>query len=337
MEVAAPTPAMDFDFSGATNSPFLSAPSSPQRFGQYFLSAPTSPSRFSGFNPDFDYFSTLNGDSSSTSSIPFGWVEKPGTPKSSNMATEDQNDDDSFAFYVSHESEKSSRSAEELFDSGKIKPLKSPASLEVEEFKFPVSPNLSSKQPKSPKKMIRDAFSPKRNNDSVHFAVAADRTQNESEQLRRGRDRTPASVIPSSNSGRRATRSQSPSHYACDEGQNSKQQINKDESSSKSSKKWRLRDFLLFRSASEGRGTSKDPLRKYSVLYKKPEEAKASSFRSSENSTTTLALRKKGPVSAHEFHYAMKRAESQDLKKKTFLPYKRGILGRLAGFGSFSR
>lgn len=54
---------------------------------------------------------------------------------------------------------------------------------------------------------------------------------------------------------------------------------------------------------------------------------KGSSFRSSDSS------RRKGPVSAHELHYAMKKAESQDMKKKTFLPYRQGILGRLSGFG----
>lgn len=105
-----------------------------------------------------------------------------------------------------------------------------------------------------------------------------------------------------------------------------------------SGRKWRLRDFLLFRSASEGRGSSTDPLRKFHLFYKKGEEVKASSststsFRGSE----TPRLRRKEPVSAHELHYARKRAETEDLKKRTFLPYKQGILGRLAGLGSITR
>ncbi|KAI4316741.1 hypothetical protein L6164_024690 [Bauhinia variegata] len=109
--------------------------------------------------------------------------------------------------------------------------------------------------------------------------------------------------------------------------------------SSKSSRKWSFRDFLLFRSASEGRGASKDTLGKYSLTYRKLEDGKNSSFRSidSHSSASGLGSRRRGPISAHELHYTKKKAESQDLKKKTFLPYKQGILGRLAGLGSFTK
>ena len=358
MEVAIASPSSDFDFSGARTSPYLSAPSSPQRFGECYLSAPTSPSRISEFYREFDYFSSINGDSAS---IPFGWEEKPAaTPKSSKLAVRNNDDDnDGFAFLVSQEADEESRSAEELFDGGKIKPLKPSTGLEVKEFVSVRRPLLSPKQkPRSPvaqgKKMIRDAFSPKKRESDPH-AIEADETRNKAEQMR-GRDRTPAAVPSSSSSGRRASRSHSPyraSHYTWDEEQDPQHQRKKEESlsssnsgtasfssmntSSKNSRKWRLKDFLLFRSASEGRGTNKDPFRKYSVSYRKPEDSKASSFRSSENSITVAGTRRRGPVSAHEFHYAMKKAESEDLKKKTFLPYKQGILGRLAGLGSFTR
>ncbi|KAJ6685925.1 hypothetical protein OIU79_015853 [Salix purpurea] len=55
----------------------------------------------------------------------------------------------------------------------------------------------------------------------------------------------------------------------------------------------------------------------------------------------------KVPVSAHELHYTANKAVSENLKKKTFLPYKQGFFGRLAfnpaahalgnGFGTSSR
>ncbi|KAI4336947.1 hypothetical protein L6164_015415 [Bauhinia variegata] len=335
MEVMIASLNTDFDFSGARTSPYLSAPSSPKRFGEYYLSAPTSPSRLSDFYRDFDYFSS--------SSIPFGWEEKPGTPRGaskSKVGDDDDGDDNDFAFFVSQESEKSSLSAEELFDGGKIKPLKPPPRLEAEGFASPKSPLLSPRQPRSPiaqgKKIIRDAFSP--------------RKEKETDQ-RRGRDRNPAAVLSSSNSGRRATRSQSPyrvSRYMLEEERDAQQQSRKEESSSnsrpgalsnpsssKSSRKWSLRDILLFRSASEG--ANKDPTRKYSVLYRKPEDSKNSSFKSIDSQSPGHGLRRKGRISAHELHYTMKKAESQDLKKKTFLPYKQGILGRLAGLGSLTR
>lgn len=285
-----------FDLSSVMISPYLSAPSSPKRFGEYY----------SEFYQEFDYFS-------SSSSIPF---EAP-----SNKNVDDDDDDkndggDGFAFYVNRESDTSSRSAEELFDGGKIKPLK------------PESEG---------KKNVLQALSPKKKNKSRYGdnPFASENEQRGREE--RGRDRTPASVLlSSSKSGRRVTRSHSPyrtpQHTWEEEEQQQQQQprSNKEESTTSSSnsrvsssskgssRRWRLRDILLFRSVSEGRGSSKD-YKKYSGGYKKGEEV---------NGT-----RRKGPVSAHEFHYAMKKAESEDLKKRTFLPYRQGILGKLAGFG----
>ncbi|KAJ1396953.1 hypothetical protein SESBI_32212 [Sesbania bispinosa] len=285
----------NFDFlsSGAMTSPYLSAPSSPKRFGEYYLSAPTSPSRISQLYSEFEYFSSIDDDNDS---IPSSTIQPP------------TNDDDGgFAFFVTRESDKPSRSAEELFDGGKIKPLKAEGD-EIE-----------------------------------------NRTKQSVLQENRGRERerATATVLSSSNSGRRVARSHSPYRKSQYKWELEEQpRSNKEEStltlssnsgaslsstsssSSKGSRRWSLKDFLLFRSASEGRGSSKDPLKKYSVAaYKKSDEVKASSFRSSDGP------RRKGGVSAHELHYAMKKAESQDMKKRTFLPYKQGILGRLSGFG----
>lgn len=116
----------------------------------------------------------------------------------------------------------------------------------------------------------------------------------------------------------------------------------------KSYKKWKIRDFLLFRSASEGRADEKDPLRKYTALSKKSaaeEDVRNFSFRSTESSGSVS--KRRGPVSAHELHYTMNRAATEEMKKKTFLPYKRGLLGCLGsnhrmdqisrGIGSFTR
>ncbi|VFQ99119.1 unnamed protein product [Cuscuta campestris] len=86
-------------------------------------------------------------------------------------------------------------------------------------------------------------------------------------------------------------------------------------------KKWRLRDLFLFRSASEGRASEKDPLKKYTA-------AVGASFRGENREGSRR--RRSGGVSAHEMHYTMNRAVSEDMKKRTFLPYKEGILGRLA-------
>ncbi|PPR85475.1 hypothetical protein GOBAR_AA35217 [Gossypium barbadense] len=91
-------------------------------------------------------------------------------------------------------------------------------------------------------------------------------------------------------------------------------------------KKWKLRDLLLFRSASEGRATNiKEPLRKYSVLGKKEVE----DVKHAPSSTTASSKRRTPPVSAHELHYTVNRAVAEEMRRKTFLPYKQGLLGCL--------
>ncbi|KAJ4831614.1 hypothetical protein Tsubulata_014833 [Turnera subulata] len=346
VEVAVPaTPGMDFDFNEARPMPFLSAPTTPRRFGDYTLSAPSSPSHIRNF---YSYF-----DSQEPDGIPFDWEEKPGTPKSPKAKAGEEDD---FAFDFSVELEKASLTADQLFDGGKIRPLKPPPRLQMDDR----SPLLSPRSPRSPrspieqgKKMIRDAFSPRKKKEvSDPFASYTQENQ-------RGRERVAGLQTSSS---RRAARSLSPyrvSAYPWDEEEKQQQQqqhqTNKQstapESSSSSnpsstqkssSKRWRLRDLLLFRSSSDGRAYGKDPLRKYTAAFRKQDEVKDTSFRSTDSATSSAgsSSRRRGRVSAHELHYTANKAASDNLKKKTFLPYKQGILGRFAfnpNPGSFSR
>ncbi|CAL0322436.1 unnamed protein product [Lupinus luteus] len=288
MEVVVQSPSTvdNFDLSSVMISPYLSAPSSPKRFGEYYAE----------FYHEFDFIS-----SSSSSNIPF---EEP----TKNV----DGDDDGFAFCVSDELDKWSLSAEELFDGGKIKPFKS----KDNEITSSHITTLEGKKSDSPSS---DNYSP--------------RTE------QRGRDKTRASVLSTSSSGRRVSRSHSPyriSQYTWEQqqqpqSQEQEQPHNKKEkstlkstapfsnaiaSSKGSSRRWRLKDFILFRSASEGRESIKESFKKESIGVKKGEVGNGS-------------MRRKGSISAHEMHYTMKRAESQDLKKRTLLPYKQGILSRL--------
>ncbi|XP_057973330.1 uncharacterized protein LOC131161526 [Malania oleifera] len=360
MEVMIPTQPMNFDFNGARAlpSPFLSAPSTPKRFGEFYLSAPTSPTRLSDFYRDFDEFSMNSGSrrGGTPSAIPFDWEETPGTPKFTVAA----DIDDEFAFEFSEASEGASRSAEELFDGGKIRPLKPPPRLQIggkNERATRRSPASSPRSLRSPlshgKKIIRDAFSPKQKKDFDPFAAAVENTRKRTEH-ERGREKVPTSSSPGS--GRRGARSLSPFRDSENPWEDEVLLKNTNQSpmnskasssstttaaatplmSSKGYKKWKLKDFLLFRSASEGRATDKDPLKKYTTLLKKHEDGKNSSFRSTDSSGSGSSSRRRGPVSAHELHYTANRAVSADLKKKTFLPYKQGILGLLP-FNSATR
>ncbi|KAG6398693.1 hypothetical protein SASPL_140160 [Salvia splendens] len=282
MEVLFPSQTLDFDFNSARSSPHATPPSTPRRLGEYYFSAPTSPSHISQFYKGFDEF--ILDAARQSPAVPFQWEQKPGTPKSAVINAGD--DDLDFAFDVgSDDWETASLSAEELFDGGVIKPMK---------------------QRSQARRIIQGAFSPR------HRKNAAPLPE-------RGRERGVALSRPPS---RRAARSLSPMR---DDHPNLLEeevaQTGKVNSvPSKGQKKWSLKDFFLFRSASEGRAADKDPLKKYTAALRR------SSFRAIDSPGS----RRKGPVSAHELHYTVNRAVSEDMKRKTFLPYKQGILGRLA-------
>ncbi|KAL4649752.1 hypothetical protein ACB092_01G037000 [Castanea dentata] len=366
MEVVIPASRMDFDFNNSRPSlPHLTAPSTPRRIGEYYFSAPSSPTRLSEFYQDLNEFSRMNESyerkGNVPSMVPFDWEEKPGTPKLP-KGSSGTKDEDAFAFDFSEDLEKASLSADELFDGGKIRPLKPPPRLQlgnkVNEYTSQKSPLLSPRSPRSAisqgRKMVLGAFSPRRKKDTDPFAKAVENTRTQAGQ-ERGRERTPAKssskvVDVPWEEEEEAAEEEKTQQSTKQSSLNSKASIsaaNSSSSSSKSSKKWSLKDFLLFRSASEGRATDKDPFRKYSALYKRHEDTKIASFRSTDNSGSVTSSKRRGPVSAHELHYTTNKAASEDLKKKTFLPYKQGILGRLSfnpaihalanGFGTLAR
>lgn len=339
MEVMIPAHNLDFDFNSARSSPHVSAPSTPRRFGDYYFSAPTSPSHVSQFYKDFDDFLLAGDDGGGRlpSSVPFDWEEKPGTPKSSLLV--DNNGDD-FAFDVSQDWETSSLSAEDLFDGGVIKPLKPPPRLQLPPAEAAFRDTTASpvrKQRSQTRNIIQGAFSPRHrsNRETDPFAVAARNAAKATASApQRGRER---GVVLSRPPSRRVARSLSPLRDAPslweEEEKEAPPQNGKNSSNAacsalsapnKAQKKWSLKDFFLFRSASEGRASDNDPLKKYTASFRR------SSFRSIDSPGSGPGSRRRGPISAHEIHYTVNRAVSEDLKKKTFLPYKQGILGRLA-------
>lgn len=309
----------------------LTAPSSPRQFSGCFLSAPTSPRRITEFYREFEEATTRNFSDRLT--VPFDWEETPGTPRK--IINDDEEDIvDDFAFEIGEKLETTSLFAEELFDGGKIKPLKPPPYLQLDHHHQPQI--LSPRSPRSPiahgKNIIRKAFSPRKKLVDVDpFEVAMDKARNGVGE-ERGRERR-------QNSSRRVARSLSPfrvSAYPWEEQEQEQREVQEQRKGSlssipstssstcvscksSSSRKWKLKDFLLFRSASEGRARhNKDLVKTFSGLFRKQEDTKNSSSRGRGSSS----------VSAHEFHYMAKKAETKDLKKKTFLPYMQ--IGRFA-------
>ncbi|KAL9324846.1 hypothetical protein ACSQ67_005491 [Phaseolus vulgaris] len=275
---------MEFNFDSNCSSPYITAPSSPQRFGNFFFSAPTSPTR--------------RHSSAST----------PTTPE------------DEFEFdFTTHLHQRPSLSADELFLGGKIRPLK---------------PSLPSPVPTSDKNKTPSQRTDRENPSSLSSSSSLS-------QHRRIRERSLSFSTSSARSVRRETETETETNDVNSVSSPEKNLDKASETVSHSSflssisfgkgyRKWRLKDFLLFRSASEGRASDKDPFRKYEVLSKTAaaaEDVRNLSFRSVESSGSVS--RRRGPVSAHELHYTVNRAASVEMKKKTLLPYKQGLLGCL--------
>ncbi|XP_044488926.1 uncharacterized protein LOC123213534 [Mangifera indica] len=314
MEVVMPIPATDFNFDSNCSSPYMTAPSSPQRFGNFFFSAPTSPSRL----PSSLYVDLNNNHSSSSSTKLFNAEH--------NHNSHDDEDDD-FEFNFSGQLEPTSLSADELFDGGKIRPLK-PSSTNCESESR--TSTDSSKKSKDPEEGNLQQVQQQRGRERISLSTNFSRKGTRSLSPMRVTDIiyeqeddiSPTAKIISSTTDNNNNNNSTKSYAAT---------ILSAISFSKSYKKWKFKDLLLFRSASEGRATGPDPLRKYSVLSKninkEPDDVKNASFRSTDSAGSVS--RRRGPVSAHELHYTANRAVSEELKRKTFLPYKQGLLGCL--------
>lgn len=276
MKPSQPGNDQEFNFTSTSTSPYVTAPSSPTRFGNYiFTTAPATPTRAAhDVSPN-----SGNNFAGTSSTIPFNWEEKPGTPKSVNSTPYDTDQDDDFAFDFSGYLDKPSLiAADELFSGGKIRPLKLKLPPRLNNLEMQVQ--LES--PKSPRERIKKALSlplspRKKSDDFDPFAAAMEETRRPEK-------------IPSTN------------WY----------------------KKWKLKNLLLFRSASEGH-KEKYALLKKSGKYNK--DSKNWSFRSVDNDGGGSVGSRK--MSAHEWHYKVNRSVAEEMRKKTYLPYKQGFFGCL--------
>ncbi|CAN1278441.1 hypothetical protein LINPERPRIM_LOCUS16637 [Linum perenne] len=328
---ASPATAAEFNFDSTCSTPYITAPSTPQRLAVNLTAA---------------------ADAGGGGGVPFQWEEKPGTPKRNgtcrSKSTEFFEDDD-FEFDFSGQLSRSSLSAaDELFYGGKIRPLKPPPGYESS-----ITSPRSPKSPKSNSKLLKKEF------EFDPFQAAIDETRNRDEKQeldQRGRERSSSNSFNydpgfNSHSGGRRGISRSMSPLRVSDEMLVDDDVAAATSSGKQSyaaaflaaisfskgrpyKKWKLRDLLLFRSASEGRATSfRSSEMKYAVLSRRSEsvaaaeDAKTSSFRSTESIGSSRRMR--AAVSAHEMHYTTNRAAAEEMRRKTFLPYKQGLLGCL--------
>lgn len=295
MEVVVPVP--EFHFHTAMNSPYISAPSSPpDHFSDFttnssifefkhhrHVSAPNSPKSSAAI------YAALRKTAAATrggrySSIPFDWEEKPGTPKSPtfNENYDDFDFDFSFGFSGRHIDKvaqplpaspgkaASFVAADELFEFGKIRPLKPPPRL--------YSPVMGEQAPKSPRN--GGFLSPlrrgrnQRGKELDPFALAmveATRSRRVSRSLSpfKGRDKAGSFPTPASS----PPRNPPPMVEKCGRGW-----------------KCRLKELLLFRSSSEGRGVRGERKRNDFSKY----GSSSSSSSASSNSSVGSAKGKTG-------------------------------------------
>ncbi|XP_057527444.1 uncharacterized protein LOC130806400 [Amaranthus tricolor] len=286
------------------STPYMSSTSRPML--NFFYSAPTSPHSPKFHSSLFDDVNDDNHDSEHMSLL-----DHDRHQEAKIGMNDDEKDDFEFDFsgQLDLMVRPSLSSADELFDGGKIRPLK-----------LKLTPTVvpKSKKVMSPKhrKMGSD-LGPDR--DPFKDVIR----NNESKQRGRGRG---------GNGINRKGMSRSLSPLRVSEfallGNQDQQNLNGPSNSNGlfGSRKWKLKDLFLFRSASEGH--NKDS-QSFSKRWSFRSSSMVSGSGSGSGSESASVSKRRGGVSVHEMHYASKRAVSEEMKKKTTLPYKHGLLACL--------
>ncbi|KAF3785970.1 hypothetical protein EJ110_NYTH26582 [Nymphaea thermarum] len=316
------------DFESTCSTPYVSAPSSPGRpsvaNNGYFFSAPTSPVHY--FGTPFLEDPTLEPDHFPARIS--GMIPSPST-------------DFEFASRLPAAGTNSVSSppatmisADELFLNGQIRPMRLPTHIQKPSPSPGNGPTLGKSSSvetpdddatvrgrdlRSKNRSLRRrtrSLSPLRNTELGWPDFPRVAVEEEEEE-----ERKPADPAPTAASARR------------------------------SSKRWiSLKDFL-YRSKSEGRGYVKEKLSWSALSFSPSKERKASAATSTTGpadkpgggtekkkkaSGGNGAGKRRIPApSAHELHYAAKRAQAEEMRKRTYLPYRQGLLSCL-GFSSRS-
>uniref|UniRef100_A0A7N0TER4 Calmodulin-binding protein n=1 Tax=Kalanchoe fedtschenkoi TaxID=63787 RepID=A0A7N0TER4_KALFE len=307
------SPATDFNFDSGCSTPYLSAPSSPARIPDFF-------------HPDSHLAANFLRQFRQLPSFKDAELTLPSRGEKT------RGEETDFAFnFDSVVDGQESVFAEELFDEGKIRPLAKPELKTAAKIPAEVETEIGLKS--SSGKLIH--------------------------------------MTPDFRSSSSSQSSKSPHSYGGEGGPPLKIRTlsSAHETASfwdmflfsKKYRKWKLKD-LLFRSASEGRsardkaiGVENDDVVRTSslrsveslrsnesigsnrtrvgeVVEGENDAVYGASFRSGESGGSSRRRRRARSISAHELHYTLNRAASVEMRRRTFLPYKQGLLGCL-GFG----
>ncbi|XP_057466528.1 uncharacterized protein LOC130755964 [Actinidia eriantha] len=341
------------DIDSSCSTPYVSAPSSPGRGGGggFFYSAPASPMHFVLCSPSPN--STAPVASSSVSgSFEFDFSARFGTIGSA-MAG-------------------SMSSADELFLNGQIRPMKLSTHLKRPQMLAPlidldetegdcenVMDEEADKFPRGRDVKWRDRSLRRRTRSMSPLRTSSfnwhesDEEDNKTEKVQSSAGNEEIEVKENETASGETTPSMSASS-------------SRSSSVSRSSKRWVFLKEFLYRSKSEGRNNghkfwtsiSFSPVKDRKApappltepissskgkasnsdggtTDKKVAKSKKQSSATGVGRPSNVVGKRRVPASAHELHYKANRAHAEEMRKKTFLPYRQGLLGCL-GFSSKS-
>ncbi|KAF3519600.1 hypothetical protein DY000_02061977 [Brassica cretica] len=317
----------DLGSGSACSTPFVSAPSSPGRNPPpgYFFSAPSSPMHFflssaaPSENPkldssspsgdfEFDFSSRL-----SSSSGPLG-----GVPMTS---------------------------AEELFSNGQIKPMKLSSHLQRPQVLAPLL-DLETEEEDDGKRDGRRGRDLKLRSRSVHRkARSLSPLRNAAFQWNEDDE----GVVAGEREVKECIRKLQEDYEDEETTPSCSASSSRSSSYGRNSKKWIFLKDLLHRSKSEGRGNGKEKFWSnisFSPSNLKDKKLKPEDAAKKQKQNQPPPPAKKAPItgkptngitkrrgfqpSAHELHYTANRAQAEEMKKRTYLPYRHGLFGCLA-------
>ncbi|KAL8527906.1 hypothetical protein ACS0TY_005642 [Phlomoides rotata] len=282
------------DMDSCCSTPYVSAPSSPGRappLSGFYYSAPASPMHF-----------VLS--STALKSYP----SAAAVPLDSNTSFEF--DFSSTLPSTAASSPENMTSADELFFNGQIRPMKLSTHLQRPQL---LGPLIESDD--------EQAFSRGR---ELKFRAGSLR--------RRTRSMSPMRSPTTTHHWKFDTDTEREKSSAAGEEKPSDETTPRSSSAGRSSKRWIFLKEFLYRSKSEGRSElghkfwgslSFSPVKEKEKKLAVKEEV-------AEGKKKAVKSKRRGVLpSAHEVHYTAKRAQAEELRKKTFLPYRQGLFGCL--------
>ncbi|PSR94724.1 Neuroguidin like [Actinidia chinensis var. chinensis] len=343
---------LNAEIDSTCSTPYVSAPSSPGRGPSgYFFSAPASPmhlvlstASYSSSAKAIDFFST--GTSTVSGSFEFEFSSKFSPNNSAGNV--------------------SMSSADELFLNGQIRPMKLSShllrpqtlaplmDLEIE-YEDEESGNRKYSERANYEYSVTRGRDLRSRNRSLH-KKARSMSPLRSEQFQWHDEK----VIDGEDASLEVSENKQAVTSSMETTPSGSAPSSRSPSSGRNSKKWIFLKDLLYRSKSEGRGNNKEKFWS-SISFSSGKEKKLVSPSLTPSSSEKEKIReeterqkrnervparksapgkpvngvakRKVPPSAHELHYSANRAQPEKMKKKTFLPYRQGLLGCL-GFSS---